>query len=145
MHPITTHSPYCIEVSLQRKCAVVHSLSRQRLDVLMLSLVDKFRRVGANNGRGPTLRRTTCVRGGPSMGPAPHPAVQAVASSTTARIDLVSAFCGFQVERYHAADSPGVYNRREAHNKAAASLVVDMRHYAWALPNSICFRERSIS
>jgi len=107
MHPITTHSPYCIEVSLQRKCAVVHSQSRQRLDVLILSLVGKFHRVGANNGRGPTLRRTTCVRKGPSMGPTPHPAVQAVASSTTARMasaDLVSAFRGIQVERYHAAD-----------------------------------------
>ena len=82
------------------------------------------------------------------MGPTPHPAVQAVASSTTARMasaDLVSAFRGVQVERYNAADPPGVYNRRPAHNKAAASLVVDMRHYEWALPNSICFRERSIS
>ena len=42
MHPITTHSPYCIEVSLQRKCAVVHSRSRQRLDVLILSLVGQI-------------------------------------------------------------------------------------------------------
>ena len=113
MHPITIYNPYCIDVSLQRECTVVHSQSRQRLDVPILPLVGKFRRAGANNGRGRTLRRTTCVRGGPSMGPTPHPAVQAVASSTTARMasaDLVSAFRGVQVERYHAADPPGVYN-----------------------------------
>ena len=79
MPPITTHSPYCIEVSLQRKCAVVHSQSRQQLDVLILSLAGKFYRAP------PSFSRKRAIQ------------LAAVASSTTAiclrmaSIDLVSA------------------------------------------------------